>query len=135
MVQLFLRARTRSYFKSRSSDRDGGTDRARVAAIAGALDNALLTAEAERSGLSHRVDDVLARAAITMGNESDEYLTRDPRDSALQDQFGMEILKGQQRLKELEATISHFEFLKSALASRFPNLTSPAKEFDGPTAR
>jgi hypothetical protein len=125
MVQLFLRARARSYFKSRSSDRDGGTDQARVAAIAEALDNALLSAEAERSGLSHRVDDVLARASITMGNESDEYLTRDPRDSALQDQFGIEILKGQKRLKELEAIISHFKFVKSALASRFPNLTSP----------
>ena len=125
MFQLFLRARAHNYFKSRSSDRDSETDRARVAAIADAIDNALLATEAERAGLSHRVDDVLARAAITMGNASDEYLTRDPKDSAQQDRFGIEILNGQRRLKELEAIMSHFKFLKVALTSRFPDFKPP----------
>jgi hypothetical protein len=124
MIQLFPRAGTRSYLKSRSTNRDSATDQARVATIADAIDNALRSAESEWSGLNQRVDDVLARASITMGNNSDEYLTRDPRDSAQQDRFGVEIKNGQKRLKELEATISHFKFLKDALASRFPDLNT-----------
>src|ERR1035441_3450539 len=101
MFQLFLRARAHNYFKSRSAARDGGTDHMRVATIVGAIDQALQSSEAERSGLSQRIGDVLARAAITMGNESDEYLPRDPKDSAQQDRFGIEIVNGQRRLKEL----------------------------------
>jgi hypothetical protein len=135
MIQLFLRARAHNYFKSRSSDRDSETDRARVAAIADAIDNALLATEAERAGLSHRVDDVLARAAITMGNASDEYLTRDPKDSAQQDRFGIEIQNGQKRLKELEATMSHFKFLKVALTSRFPDFKRQPIGLEDPTPR
>ena len=100
----------------------------RVATIVGAIDQALQSSEAERSGLSQRIDDVLARAAITMGNESDEYLTRDPKDSAQQDRFGIEIVNGQRRLKELDLTISHFKFLKVALASRFPDFKWPAQQ-------
>ena len=126
MFQLFLRARTHNYFKSRSSNRDSETDQARLATIAGALDSALSSSEAERLGLSQRMSEVLARAAITMGNESDEYLTRDPQDSAQQDRFGTEISSGQRRLKELEATISHFKFLKTAFATRFPDFKPPA---------
>jgi hypothetical protein len=122
MIQLFPRAGT--YFKSRSTNRDSATDQARLAIIADAIDNALRSAESEWSGLNQRVDDVLARASITMGNNSDEYLTRDPRDGAQQDRFGIEIKNGQKRLKELEATISHFKFLKDALASRFPDLNT-----------
>ena len=76
-----------------------------------------------------------ARAAITMGNASDEYLTRDPKDSAQQDRFGIEIQNGQKRLKELEATMSHFKFLKVALTSRFPDFKRQPIGLEGPTPR
>jgi hypothetical protein len=131
MFQLFLRARAHSLFrggagdrdfKARSAERDKQTDRVRVAAILEAVDNALHGAEQEQEGLSRRVEDVLARAAVTMGNGTDEYLDREPLDSHHQDLFGIEISNGQRRLKELATTITHFKFLKAVTLSRFPDI-------------
>jgi hypothetical protein len=131
MFQLFLRARAHqlfgaraqgSDFKARGADRDAETDRLRVESILNAIETARAAAEAEHTGLSARVEDVLARAAVTFGNDSDEYLSREPLDSHHQDLFTKEILNGQRRLKELADTISHFKFLKTALLTRFPNL-------------
>ena len=135
MFQLFLRARARKYlrprvaeqdFKARSAERDAETDRSRVAAILLGIEAALTAAEAEQSGLNRRVEDVLARAAVTLGNDSDEYLTREPLDSYHQSLFGTEIVNGQRRLQELATTISHFKFLKTATLSRFPDYFKPA---------
>jgi hypothetical protein len=130
MFQLFLRARAHNYFRSRlgsqefkarSADRDADTDRSRVGAILEAIEDALRAAELEQAGLGRRVEDVLARAAVTLGNDSDEYLERDPLDSHHQDLFSVEISNGQRRLKELATTISHFKFLKTATLTRFPD--------------
>jgi len=130
MFQLFLRARAHGLFKAepnyrgfkaRSADRDAETDRSRVSAILAAIEDALHAAELEQSGLNGRVEDVLARAAVTIGNGTDEYLEREPLDSHHQDLFGAEISNGQRRLKELATTITHFKFLKAALLSRFPD--------------
>jgi hypothetical protein len=130
MFQLFLRARAHNYFKgrlggqgfrARSADRDAETDRSRVASILEAIDDALQAAEQEQSGLSGRVEDVLARAAVTLGNDTDEYLEREALDSHHQDLFSSEISNGQRRLKELATTITHFKFLKAATLSRFPD--------------
>jgi len=130
MIQLFLRARAHSLidslagdrtFKVRSAERDAETDRLRVGSILAVIDDVLNAAELEQLGLSRRVDDVLARAAVTQGNAADEYLERDSRDSHHQDLFGIEISNDQRRLKELANTITHFKFLKTALLSRFPD--------------
>lgn len=130
MFQLFLRARLHNLilgslgdegFRARSQERDAETARFRVASILTAIEGALSAAEAEQAGLSRRVDDVLARAAVTIGNGTDEYLERDARDSRHQDLFDSEIMNGQRRLKELAAEISHFRFLKAAVLSRFPD--------------
>jgi hypothetical protein len=121
MFQLFVRARADNYFKARSSNRDIETDSARVASIFRSIEAALEEAKAEHAGLTSRVDDVLARSAVTLGNDSDEYLTRDPEDTHYQNLLGTEIANGQRRLKELEGTIGHFQFLKTALISRFPD--------------
>lgn len=141
MFQLFLRARARHYFedrlgdhgfKARSADRDAGTDRARVNAILDAIEKALHAAEQEQSGLSRRVEDVLARAAVTFGNGTDEYLEREPLDSHHQDLFGTEIANGQYRLKELATAITHFKFLKAATLSRFPDVRGAASRLPVP---
>ena len=130
MFELFLRARVHQYFggritnrdfKARAPSRDAETDRARVESILLAVETSLSAAEAEQSGLSRRVEDVLARAAVTIGNDSDEYLTREPLDRHHQDLFGTEISNGQRRLRELSLAISHFKFLKVAILSRFPD--------------
>ena len=135
MFQLFLRARAQNYlkgrrddedFKVRSVNRDTETDRARIGSILAAIDMALLAAETEQVGLNRRVEDVLARAAVTFGNGTDEYLEREPLDSHHQSLFGVEIANGQRRLKELAANITHFKFLKTALLSRFPDFKSAA---------
>lgn len=135
MFQLFLRARAHSYFRTRlgsqdfrarSADRDAETDRSRVGSILKAIEGALLAAEQEQSGLNRRVEDVLARAAVTIGNGTDEYLEREPLDSHHQDLFSAEISNGQRRLRELTAEITHFKFLKAAVLSRFPDFRQPA---------
>ncbi len=86
-----------------------------------AIDDALRSAHAEQAGLTRRVDDVLARAAVTFGNGNDEYLTREKLDSDHLDLFEKEISNGQRRLRELAVSLGHFKFLKAALLSRFPD--------------
>jgi hypothetical protein len=134
MFQLFMRTiapnllrrrQTDRDFKARSADRDAETDRSRVGAIIAAIESALDAAEQEQSGLNERVEDVLARAAVTLGNGTDEYLERDAHDSYHQDLFSAEISNGQRRLKELATEITHFKFLKAATLSRFPDFRPP----------
>src|SRR5258708_4345080 len=135
MFQL-LRARAQNYikgrlgddrFRARSAERDAETDLSRVGSIVTAIEPALHAAENEQSGLSRRVDDVLARAAVTFGNGTDEYLERDALDNYHQDLFTAEIFNGQRRLKELAATVSHFKFLNAATLSRFPDYKASAQ--------
>ncbi|WFU39474.1 hypothetical protein QA640_34710 [Bradyrhizobium sp. CB82] len=129
MFQLFLRARTHNFlrdrlggeaFRARSPERDAETDRTRIEVIMEAIEYALQAAEREQAGLNRRVEDVLARAAVTIGNGDDEYLEREALDSHHQDLFDKEIQNGQRRLKELGSSIAHFKFLKAAMLSRFP---------------
>ena len=129
MFQLFLRARTNNYvkerlgnegFRARSAERDAETDRLRVGSILASIEAALHAAENEQAGLSRRVDDVLARAAVTIGNGTDEYLEREALDNYHQDLFTAEIANGQRRLQELAETIAHFKSMKAAMLSRFP---------------
>jgi hypothetical protein len=130
MFQLRLRASAHNYirarlgydrFKARSADRDAETDRARIESILTAIEAALQAAQNEQSGLSRRIDDVLARAAVTIGNGTDEYLEREALDSYHQDLFAAEICNGQRRLEQLAAEIVHFRFMKAAMLSRFPD--------------
>lgn len=130
MFQLFLQNRAQNLvksrlggegFKARSPERDAETDRLRIASIVAAIDAALEAAESEQAGLNRRVDDVLARAAVTLGNGTDEYLEREALDNYHQDLFDKEILNGQRRLKELASEIAHFKFMKAAVLSRFPD--------------
>jgi hypothetical protein len=116
MFQIFSNS-----FKARSADRDIEVDRRRAEAVFRSVDEALQAARAEHSGLTSRVDDVLARAALTLGNATDEYLTREPEDRQYQNELGAEIANGQRRLEELAQTIRHFQFLRTALLSRFPD--------------
>ena len=130
MFLQFLRARLRNLtrgdlegdqFKVRSPRRDEDTDRQRVAAVMNAIETALSAAEGEQKGLNERVEEVLARAAVTVGTASDEYLDREPLDTHHQGLLSEEISSGQRRLKSLADTITHFKFLRAAVLSRFPD--------------
>jgi hypothetical protein len=135
MFQLFFRARARNLardhlggdgFKVRSPQRDEETDHQRVEGVMNAIEAALQAAEREQKGLSERVEEVLARAAVTVGNASDEYLDREPLDTHHQGLFSEEISNGQSRLKSLADAISHFKFLRTAVLSRFPDYKLPS---------
>jgi hypothetical protein len=134
MFQSFLRTRAQNYirarlgddsFKARSAERDAETDRERIGSIVASIEAAIQAAENEQAGLSRRVDDVLARAAVTFGNGTDEYLEREALDNHHQDLFTAEMLNGQRRLKELATEIAHFKFVKAAMLSRFPDYRAP----------
>jgi hypothetical protein len=137
MFQLFRQApasKTLEFkrgFRARAAGRDAETDQSRVHSILQAIENALREAEREHSGLNQRLEDVLARAAATVGNGTDEYLEREPLDSHHQDLFGTEICSGQRRLKELVAAIELFRFLKTTAISRFAELGAMGAS-DGP---
>ncbi len=127
MFRLFLRARMRNLlgdgsgaraFRARSAERDAETDRARIAPIMTAIETALREAEKERTGLHKRVDDALARAAVTLGNGADEYLEREPLDNHHQDLFSAEIANGQRRMAELATMISQLGSIKAAMVNR-----------------
>src|SRR5258705_13232296 len=91
MFQLSLKARANNYFKARSAGRDPETDHARATSIFRSIEDALEGAKAEQAGLKSRIDDALARAAVTLGNDSDEYLMRGPEDNHYQNLLGTEI--------------------------------------------
>src|SRR5260370_42198279 len=108
MFQLLLRGRVHNFirgrlgddgFRARSAERDAETDLARAGSIVTAIETALHAAESEQAGLNRRVDDVLARAPVTFGNGTDEYLDRDALDNYHQDPFGAETLNEQPQPK------------------------------------
>ncbi|MBR0930994.1 MULTISPECIES: hypothetical protein [Bradyrhizobium] len=134
MFQLFLRARAHNLlgsrredkaFKARSAERDAETDRTRIGAVLAAIETALQEAEREQAGLNRRVDDALARASVTFGNGTDEYLEREALDNHHQDLFAADISNGQRRLKELATSIAHLKFVKTAMLTRFPDFKPP----------
>ena len=137
MFQLFLRARAHNLlsgrqnkksFKARSAERDAQNDQTRIESIVTAIESALRESEMEQAGLNRRVDDALARASVTFGNGTDEYLEREPLDDYHQHLFAVDISNGQRRLMELAATISHLRFVKAAMLTRFPEFRPRERE-------
>jgi hypothetical protein len=121
MLNVLLRTWRNSKFKLRSANRDSETDYSRVESVIRPIEEVMKAAEIEHAGLSMRMQDVLARAAISLGNGTDEYLYREPTDTYFQNLFDREILNGQRRLEELSHQIKNIKFLKAALMTRFPD--------------
>lgn len=92
---------------------------ARIDLIVATIDNALQAAEVEKFSLRRRVDDALSRAAVTCGNGIDEYLERESLNNHHQNLLEAEISNGERRLEELTTVITHLEFIKAAVLSRF----------------
>jgi hypothetical protein len=120
MIRLF-RSRPDGGFKARTRERDADNDSSAVKLVADAINLVLEQAENERTGLKKRMDDVIARAAVAGGNDTDEYLTRSDDLSEMLSNSDAEIKRGQERSITIEKNISHFRFLKTVLQSRFPN--------------
>ena len=128
MFDLFSRARANGFFKARSASRDAEADYSRAELVFRSIEEALRVAEAEHFGLNTRVQDVLARGAISLGNGADEYLTREPADTVVQNQFDREIASGERRLERLLLQIKAFKFLRAAFISRFPDFNPRSRE-------
>lgn len=123
-VISFITEGPRGRFKSRSIERDLETDSGRISAIMAVIDKALDEAQGEKAGLNQRVDEALARAAVTLGNAADEYLEREPLDNYHQDLFSSEISNGERRSAELVALIEYLGSIKSEISTRYPHLLS-----------
>jgi hypothetical protein len=95
-----------------------------VRSILEAIDGALLEAESERPVIRRRLEDALARAAVTLGNGADEYLERDAVDTHYQNLLSVEICNAERRLNELADTIAHYQSLKTAMLTKFPDLSA-----------
>jgi hypothetical protein len=119
MIWQLFRSNFQKSFRVRSPRRDLSADEAAVKSIAVAINLALEKAEAERAGLTRRMGEVTARAAIVAGNDLDDYLTRPEDISKMLNNSDTEIHRGEERLSILEQRIAHFKFLKTALHSRF----------------
>ncbi|ETR76710.1 hypothetical protein X566_02975 [Afipia sp. P52-10] len=117
MLVGFFKSRT---FRTRSDERDRQTDAARVAKVAEALEEALNNSRAEQAGLDRRLSDVTTRAAISVGNDADEYLTRDEAATDSLNALDTEIKAAQRRLQQLQQVIAQFEAVREELWSRFP---------------
>jgi hypothetical protein len=113
MIKLFR-------FQARSPGRDADTDNDAVRSVAAAIDQVLEKAEAERTGLKNRMDNVVSVAAIVGGNDIDDYLTRTDDRSQMLRESDAEIRRGHERLRVIDQNISHFRFLRTELQSRFP---------------
>lgn len=121
MLGQVLRGRS-APFRTRSPERDRQSDIAVVTSVAKAIDDALRAVEAERSGLARRIADVLSRAAVSVGNDVDEYVAREEADTSRLNAMDDEIRTGQERLKKLDDNIAQFEAIKAELMRRFPVL-------------
>jgi hypothetical protein len=113
MVQLFSRTR------ARPSNPDAGCARSRAALIARSIEWSLRAAQAERADLEQRLKELTRRALVSLGNGTDEYLTRDSLDNRRLDRLEQEMLEAEHGLQRLAEDIAHFEFLKTSLKTRF----------------
>jgi hypothetical protein len=96
-------------------------ENARISFLIAAIDYLLHAVETEKLSLSRQVDDARSRAAVTMGDGTDEYLDREPLSNQHQILLNAELSSGERRLKQLTTEITHFEFIKAAVLSQFPD--------------
>lgn len=121
MFNRLRRSTATAGFQTRSPERDFEGDLAAVAGVGQAIAEALKTFEKEEAGLKSRLDEALSRAAMTVGNDTYEHLTRDESKGQQLGAFEAEITRAQARLTVLHRHITNLKFLHAALVTRFPD--------------
>jgi len=111
-------------FKTRSADRDLATDNDTIGRVAEAIDSALAALQAEQTGLSRRVEDAVAMASLAVGNESDEYVSREEDQTDALRGYEDEMRRGRDRLRTLEQHVLNLRFLRAAFITRFPGFNA-----------
>jgi hypothetical protein len=108
-------------FQVRSSQRDKQTDRERISSVVSAIDAAIGSAEKERSSLTLRVENARDLAALVAGNDSDEYLSREPEDTKRIAGYEQQLIAGYKRIAELDVHIASLNAVREVCQSRFPD--------------
>ena len=106
-------------FQVRSSQRDNQTDRERVSSVVKAIEAAIASAEKERSALSLRVRNAQDLAAFAAGNDSDEYLGREPEDTRRLAGYEQQLIAGHKRVAELDIHIAGLNAVREACLAQF----------------
>lgn len=109
-------------FQVRSNQRDKQTDSERIGSVIKVVEGAISAALREKNSLGLRVRNALDLAAIAMGNESDEWLTREKKDTSRIEGYEQQFIAGQARLDELETQIEGLRAVNELLRARFPVL-------------
>lgn len=108
-------------FKTRSAERDRAADRKAIGRVADAIDTAVSALLSEQAGLSRRVEDAAALASLVVGNDFDEYVSREPEKATALRGYEDEMKRGRDRLRVLEQHIADLRFLRAAFLTRFPD--------------
>jgi hypothetical protein len=108
-------------FQVRSSQRDNQTDRERVRSIAKAIDGAIASATKERAALALRVKNAQDLAAFAVGNNSDEYLSREPEDTKRLAGYEQQLIAGHNRIAQLDAQIASLISVRDLCLAKFPD--------------
>jgi len=101
--------------------------------VAEAIDNALSALQAEQAGLFKRVEDAVAMASLTVGNESDEYISRESEKTVALRGYEDEMKRGRNRLAALEQHLLNLRFLRAAFLTRFPDFNDKPRPKPPPT--
>lgn len=107
--------RAKSDDRFRSADRDRETDEQRLAAIEGAVREALLAAEREKSALGKRLEQAQTMATILAGTDTYEHETRLPERTVGLAASEAEMSRAENRLLELDRHISKLKRIEGAI--------------------
>jgi hypothetical protein len=107
-------------FQVRSDQRDKQADSERIGSVIKVVDDAISAAQREKNSLGLRVRNALDLAAIAMGNDSDEYLTRESKDTNRIKEYEQQFIAGQARLDQLETQIEGLSAVQQLLREKFP---------------
>jgi hypothetical protein len=94
-------------FRLRSSTRDENADARRLSSIERSLSIAITEAKSEKEGLQRRLDAARQQASIWLGNQTSEYLDREPESERLLVEAEQNLIAGEKRIHQLKAHLDH----------------------------
>jgi hypothetical protein len=94
-------------FRLRSLMRDENADVRRLSSIERSLSVAIAEAESEKEGLRRRLDSARDRASALLGNETSDYLDREPQSERLLLEAERNLVAGEKRIRQITAHVEH----------------------------
>ena len=94
-------------FRLRSSTRDENADARRLSSMERSLSIAITEAKLEKEGLQRRLDAARQQASIWLGNQTSEYLDREPESERLLVEAEQNLIAGEKRIHQLKAHLDH----------------------------